>query len=203
MCDYSKWDKFTDADSDSDSESSSLFSGLNRFVQSLGPKADGGAHPWEAPADVAQDRPLRFAVGDAVDVLVGDDQGRLGGDWRRGVVAAVRCPAREWPPGARCPYRVTLESGGDVACPRDDDSCVRARSAKPPNAKPAPADLGGALAAGLSACDEATAFYSGALVAAAARGRGAEVDRCLAGQTSVAEQKYQPPPLPGDTRRSF
>ncbi|KAH8091119.1 ubiquitin-protein transferase [Aureococcus anophagefferens] len=152
MCDYSKWDKFTDADSDSDSESASLFSGLNRFVQSLGPKADGGAHPWEAPADVAQDRPLRFAVGDAVDVLVGDDQGRLGGDWRRGVAAAVRCPAREWPPGARCPYRVTLESGGDVACPRDDDS----------------------------ACDEATAFYSGALVAAAARGRGAEVDRCLA-----------------------
>lgn len=180
MCDYSKWDKFTDADSDSDSESASLFSGLNRFVQSLGPKTDGGAHPWEAPADVEHDRPLRFAVGDAVDVLVGDDQGRLGGDWRRGVVAAVRCPAREWPPGARCPYRVTLESGGDVACPRDDDSCVRARSAKPPIVKPAPADLGGALAAGLSACDEATAFYSGALVAAAARGRGAEVDRCLA-----------------------
>ncbi|KAK7234629.1 ubiquitin-protein transferase [Aureococcus anophagefferens] len=139
MCDYSKWDKFTDADSDSDSESASLFSGLNRFVQSLGPKADGGAHPWEAPADVAQDRPLRFAVGDAVDVLVGDDQGRLGGDWRRGVVAAVRCPAREWPPGARCPYRVTLESGGDVACPRDDDSCVRcARSrGRPPNASAA------------------------------------------------------------------
>ncbi|KAH8045457.1 ubiquitin-protein transferase [Aureococcus anophagefferens] len=166
MCDYSKWDKFTDADSDSDSESASLFSGLNRFVQSLGPKADGGAHPWEAPADVAQDRPLRFAVGDAVDVLVGDDQGRLAtGGWRRrrGPVPRARVA-----PGAR-PYRVTLESGGDVACPRDDDSCVRARSATPPGPKPAPADLGGALAAGLSACDEATAFYSGALVAAAAR----------------------------------
>ncbi|KAH8065022.1 ubiquitin-protein transferase [Aureococcus anophagefferens] len=192
MCDYSKWDKFTDADSDSDSESASLFSGLNRFVQSLGPKADGGAHPWEAPADVAQDRPLRFAVGDAVDVLVGDDQGRLGGDWRRGVVAAVRCPAREWPPGARCPYRVTLESGGDVACPRDDDSCVRA-SARPP-AKPAPADLGGALAAGLSACDEATAFYSGALVAAAAR---AAAPRSTAASRAAPCRSSSPSTRPG------
>ena len=89
MCDYSKWDKFTDADSDSDSEGASLFSGLNRFVQSLGPKADGGAHPWEAPADVAQDRPLRFAVGDAVLApYLGTD------DYEEAVVDNVRVDGR-------------------------------------------------------------------------------------------------------------
>ena len=80
MCDYSKWDKFSDADSDnSDCEGQGgLFSGLNRFVKSLGPGAGGeGAPPlWsEGPNGVpeALEQTLRFGVGDKVEVLVGEN----------------------------------------------------------------------------------------------------------------------------------
>ena len=101
MCDYSKWDKFSDADSDnSDCEGQGgLFSGVSRFVKSLGPGAGGeGAPPlWsEGPNGVpeALEQTLRFGVGDKVEGVARRLQARRRAQQRADLAQAAAATPR-------------------------------------------------------------------------------------------------------------
>ena len=202
MTDYGKWDKFVGDDSDAEGSDdgkidgmpgTKLLHGFNNFIQAFNPES-AGSSPLGAAAERLMDRRgdqapeggLRFGVGDRVEVRGAPGSSR--GAWARGRIAETWVPRPSGP--GLAPYRVFVDPRGDgtraeVVVSADDGDCVRA--AEPDGAPPPASAVGGG--ATVRSLDLVEALRRGligsggqmaaALIAAAGRGSGAEVRRCL------------------------